>query len=372
MDKTQLYREIERCKPQMSAQERMRDYLAGKRVDRIPFSIMSPDGALGALWGYSMRNIRESYEVRREIIARKRDLYGIEGIKSGMGLRGVARSLGSVLSFPENDVDFVSEYACDDYRRFFETCDFDAASNPYMRERLLEACRLQDDFPDMKLSTDVAGPLSTAVALRSFDKVMRDFRRNPRDLHDLLDCVVECSIQWIEFINRETGCTSVSISDPVTSTYIIGRKTFLEFSKPYFQRLMEGIKGITGKYPAIHICGASRGIWDDLVDVGMTSFSMDDCEDLAAANEVMGDKVFLSGNVSPIGVMLKGSVDDVMESVRQTLLMGAGSKSGFMLQTGCQIPIGTPRENIDAFVYASYKYGSDAVIGKIPEAAFEA
>ena len=104
----------------------------------------------------------------------------------------------------------------------------------------------------------------------------------------------------------------------------------------------------------------------------MTTFSIDDCESLVEAKEAIGDRVVLVGNVPPVNVMLLGSIDDVIESVRQCILAGADSPCGYMLNTGCQVPMGTPLENIHAFMYAARKYGANAVKGRIPEAALEA
>ena len=41
-------------------------------------------------------------------------------------------------------------------------------------------------------------------------------------------------------------------------------------------------------------------------------------------------------------------------------------ENGYTLGTGCQVPIGTPRENFDAFIFAARKYGRGARKGMIP------
>lgn len=41
------------------------------------------------------------------------------------------------------------------------------------------------------------------------------------------------------------------------------------------------------------------------------------------------------------------------------------------MNTGCGTVYSTPRENIDAFVYAVRKYGANAKIGQIPDAVFQ-
>ena len=41
------------------------------------------------------------------------------------------------------------------------------------------------------------------------------------------------------------------------------------------------------------------------------------------------------------------------------------SPCGFQLNTGCQVAIGTPRENIDAYIYAARQYGRGAQKGHL-------
>ena len=38
----------------------------------------------------------------------------------------------------------------------------------------------------------------------------------------------------------------------------------------------------------------------------------------------------------------------------------------YILNTGCQLPIGTPKANVEAFIYAARKYGRGARLGKMP------
>lgn len=44
---------------------------------------------------------------------------------------------------------------------------------------------------------------------------------------------------------------------------------------------------------------------------------------------------------------------------------------GYILNTGCQLPIGTPKRNVEAFIYAARKYGRGAQLGKLPRGILE-
>ena len=61
----------------------------------------------------------------------------------------------------------------------------------------------------------------------------------------------------------------------------------------------------------------------------------------------------------------------MIASCRECLTKCADSPAGFILNTGCQLPIGTPKENVEAFIYAARKYGRGARIGKMPKGLTE-
>lgn len=163
----------------------------------------------------------------------------------------------------------------------------------------------------------------------------------------------------------------MSMADPATSTNLLSPKLFQRFSKPYIQKQLNGIKELTGTIPGVHICGHTKKIWNDIVEVGYPSFSVDNCEDLAELKAAIGDKVKISGNVPPVEVMKNGTIDDVIQSVQECLIKGSDSPCGFSLAIGCQVPIGTTRENIEAYIYAARRYGRGAQKGKLCKGLYE-
>jgi len=78
-----------------------------------------------------------------------------------------------------------------------------------------------------------------------------------------------------------------------------------------------------------------------------------------------------AGNVPPIEVMKDGSIDDVIEACKDCLRKCGDNPKGYILNTGCQLPIGTPKRNVEAFIYAARKYGRGAQLGKLPRGILE-
>lgn len=371
MNREELYRRLAEQKEEMRPEERIEAYLRGEETDYLPYGLLAPEDALANIWGYTKGQVHRSFDIRCEMIRRKKEEYGFYGLSIPMGLRGIGEAAGSVLEYPENAVDYVKEYFVTDYDILNHLEEFSIKSNGLLSSKIEEGKKLMELFPDMGISTDVAGPFSTVIAMRPIEFVLRDLRKRPDKIHQLLSYAVECSLKWIEIFYQETGSTAVGFADPVTTTDILGRKDFLEFSKPYMKKLIDGIVEITGNAPSVHICGHTKGIWQDLIEIGVNNFSLDNCEDLEEAKNMMGEKVFLSGNVAPVDIMRLGSIDMVIEAVRTAILKAGDSPSGYMLMTGCQVPIGTPKENIDAYIYAARKYGRGARLGRRPKGLVE-
>ena len=285
----------------------------------------------------------------------------------GLGLKTIGGALGSKLRAPEHGIDYVEEHILKDYADFDRLEVTDPYKNPVLAPILESAKRLKDRFPDVSMTTSVAGPISTAIAVRPVEMVLKDTRKNPEMLHKLLDLTVECSLRWFDAFYHEFGPDGTNFSDPVTCMDVISKKQFDEFSLPYIKKLIDGTEKIMGSRPGAHICGKTSPIWSDLADAGLFSFSIDNCEDLAVAKAAVGDRMRIAGNVPPVDVMKEGTIDEVIEACKECMMKCADNPAGYILNTGCQLPIGTPKANVEAFIYAARKYGKGARLGQIPK-----
>lgn len=364
MDETQLNQEFGRYPDEMSPEERVRAYEAGEEVDHIPLSLGVGD-TLAPAFGYTMGEYRRSVDVRCQMYRQAEAQLGLrESLGVNMGLKGIGEALGTVVKYPENGMDMVQRPVLRDYAQLPELSL--GPDNAFLQGKLAEIGaikeRMGEDFP---VSTGVAGPVSTALAIRDASLVMQDMIRSPQNLHQLLDLGVRCTVEWVRMVTEAFGPVSVSVAEPGASSSLIGLRQFRTFCKPYLRELMDEIEGITGRRPGLHICGRSRSIWEDLVEIGVTFFSVDNCEDLGELKQVMGGRTQISGNVPPVDVMRDGTIDDVIRSVQQCLCRASDSPMGYTLAVGCQIPIGTPLRNLKAFLYAARRYGRGARKGAI-------
>lgn len=80
-------------------------------------------------------------------------------------------------------------------------------------------------------------------------------------------------------------------------------------------------------------------------------------KDQMTSKELVGDKVPLIGNVDPINTMMLGTPEDVRREVLQNISDCADSPNGYIVSTGCDIPVDAPLENVYAFMDAVREYG---------------
>lgn len=367
MDYTQLKEELQKHPSTMSSAERMQKYFAGEEVDHIPYALSLIQDVMAEVCGYTSTQMNESFDVFAEVAQRTQDDLGIEGINVRLTLRSMGAALGSERHIPEHGIDYIVRPVLQDYADFDTLPTVDPYNNPVLTPFLERAAKVKERFPDTLLSTGVVGPLSTAVAIRPIESVLKDTRKNPEMLKKLIALGVDLSLDWVRVFTKEFGKATASISDPVTCTDILSRKQFEEFSYPEMQRLASGLYEITGKKPSLHICGHTKGIWKDIKELDISSFSVDNCEDLAELKEALGDTIPISGNVPPVEVLREGTIDMVIESTKECIQKAADSPKGFILAAGCQVPLGTSLENVLAFVYAARRFGAGARIGQLPK-----
>lgn len=372
MDYETLKLEAAKYPDTMTNMERMKAYAMGEKVDRIPFSLAGADSLVG-LYGYTEAEYRDSLDVQFDVANKVREEFCGSGMfaTTNLSLHGLGIAMGSTPVYPENNFEYIKDFVIKDYSDL-DALVFDPETNPYLQEKIKRAHEIRERMGGRcMVVTGGAGPMTAAISLREPELFLRDLSRDKENAHRLLDFCVKSTLKWIEYNCKEFGKIPVALSDPGTSANLIGKKAYLEFSKPHTADLLNGIKEITGSIPGIHICGKTKHIWNDLVDLGFPSFSVDNCEDLEELKHTIGDKMKISGNVPPTEVMRFGTIDDVIESVKTCLIKGSDSPCGFSLAVGCQVPLGTPRENLEAYMYAARRYGRGAQKGKLCDGLYE-
>ena len=154
---------------------------------------------------------------------------------------------------------------------------------------------------EVEIGSDIAGPFSIAAFVRGTENFLRDIIKNKDNAHKLLEIVTQNNLRYIDTVT-DMGF-GVGICDPVASLSMISLNQFREFAKPYLKICIDRIAEKIGGVSYVHICGKTKAIWKDIIDMGVENLSIDNCEKIEDAVEIVGDKACIMGNVDPVDTM---------------------------------------------------------------------
>ena len=190
----------------------------------------------------------------------------------------------------------------------------------------------------------VEGPLALGAELRGLNRIMTDFVDDPAFVDDLLEFTAEVALCYAE-AQIQAGADTIGMSDAAAS--MMGPRHYARFLFPRQQRVFAEIKR---RHPEIltrqHICGQTGLILDKMKELAVDIYELDFPVDLAKAKPILGRRV-ISGNVSTVTTLLRGTPEDVYEAAGQCHSV-CGRQ--FIVGSGCEVSPLTPLENVRALV----------------------
>ena len=149
----------------------------------------------------------------------------------------------------------------------------------------------------------------------------------------------------------DAGVDAITIADPTGSSDMISPKHFEQLSFPSLKELITKLKS-HGVKVGLHICGNTRPILHLMVKTGADYIEVDQAVDLKEAR-IEAQKTCIMGNVGTSD-LLSGSKESIIE-FSENCIEKIGEK-GYILSSGCEVPYGTPIENIQAMVETATKH----------------
>jgi len=198
----------------------------------------------------------------------------------------------------------------------------------------------------------IPAPFTTASQLRGISNFLKDTIRSPEVAHQLLDFSTIAAEKLIDAC-MVRGALPM-LADPLASCSVISPNIFQNFALPYLKRLINFMH----RYDLdtmIHICGETELVLDSISATKTDLFSFDK-NDEQVTKEKLGNSIRLIGNVTPSD-LLHSTPDFIEKQVKSKILAMKNTPKGFVMATGCEVPINTPVENVKTFIKTAHEYG---------------
>ncbi len=360
---------MELIKLEMTPKERAQAYARGEEVDRIPTSLSASE-TVGPLYGITIPEYYFSADKMVEVETRLAEDFHADNMGIGLGLRTLVEGLGTKLEYPKKSVSYIVEPALKDFN------DIDNMELINVRRDgrfpiIIEAFqRLQQKFGQERIfGSGLAGPFTTAANLIGTENLLKATVKNKDGVHKLLQYTTDCIVKCCKDMNEILGI-GFMLSEPMVSKNLLSKRQFEQFFIPYLKQCVERMSEFQ-KAPSIHICGSTRDRWEEVVNSGISSFWVDNCESLEELKLLYGDRIGVTGNLSPVDVLKNGTCEEIEQEVKKCIMAAGDNPCGYSLCPGCTTPVDTSKENMIAFMNAAAKYGRGAKKGCMPKGITE-
>lgn len=347
----------------MTPLERFAAYARGESVDRFPCVPIIGNTSARVL-GVKVSQFRGNGRLIADAHTASYRRFGYDVIRVFTDLYTLAEAMGARVHYPEDETAHLAEPAISSIEDISHlqpvepTRDGNLPGHLEAMKRVIEAVGRE-----VPVTGAVSCPFTTASFLIGAENLVRLTIKNPEAVHQLCELALTSAIGYSAAIIA-AGCTP-SLTDPMSSSTVIGPRQFKEFAFPYLRRLIDFIHG-HGRPVTLHICGKTDRVWQLMADAGADCLSIDNDASLRGAVDAVGGRVRIMGNVHPSEIMLQGSPGDVRRAVFDCVAQAGHCPKGYIVASGCSLPTGTPFANIQAMMDAVREIGWPARTDLLP------
>ena len=204
--------------------------------------------------------------------------------------------------------------------------------------------------PKVSVHGEVFSPFSQLCEAAGLEECLVAVRAEPQRLGEALASLCEGTVDLMAG-HVAAGADAVLISSAYAGGGLISSAQYRALVLPCEARVIAAFKRRCPDTPVYtHTCGAIGDRLELLAETGTDGIDTLDPPplgnvELAEAKRRVGARLFLKGNVDPVGTLLQGSPADVLAAARRRVAIG-GAGGGYVLSTACSVPPAAPPENV--------------------------
>jgi [methyl-Co(III) methanol-specific corrinoid protein]:coenzyme M methyltransferase len=339
---------------ELNSRERVLRFFRKEEIDRVPVFSGFGNVTVHGLekYGWRFAEIHSDARKMASMAASTSQLFGFECavVPFDMGIE--AEALGAGVNFYPTHTDVLYPTISKKVAEKVEDLDIRVPSDLAKAERIplvVEAIRLlkKEVGDQVAIGSWVLGPYTLAGQLVDIGDLAKMAVKKPDMVNKALDTLAGVLIE-MSGIYREAGADYITIREMGAGPDILSPRIFRSLIRPHLEKVFAAIES-----PKIlHICGDTNSIVEQMALCGADAISVDQKNDVAESRKEVGPDMFILGNIDPYGVVVKGKPDDVENAVKDAIDNGVNA-----IWPGCDIFPTVPRENMEALMAATQKYG---------------
>lgn len=331
----------------MTSLERVRAVLAGRPVDRVPLLPILHSG-LAPLYNVPMGQFLTDAQAMSDVLVRGYREFGYDGIQLSIGVTGEAEALGAYVEQPANAGPVLKEYVLADLDRLDALRDRDPTVGGRM-PLFFDAVRrvVRQVGQEAFVLPTLRGPLLMASQLRGVEQLLMDMLDRPEAVERVLDLTAQTALRLGRWL-LASGAHGLVLGEATCSPNFISPRHYRQFVLPRHRWLVGELHRVGWGAVGLHICGSTLPIIDDIISTGVDFMDLDYQVSAQDALSVVRGRIVMRGNLDPSSVFRFGAPEEIAAQTRALRQIVEGTR--WILSSGCDVPPGTPRENLAAFV----------------------
>jgi MtaA/CmuA family methyltransferase len=325
----------------MNSFERYQAMLAGRAADfvpRTPILMQFAAEYIGSNYGAFASDYRVLVEANR----RCAEDFGMDQVSAISDPYRETQGFGAEIEYVRDGVPRCLRHPLE------ENKDLDRLPHPNPREceRMLDRIRAVETYREqvggqVSILGWVEGPIAEAADLRGVTPFLMDLMEDEPFVEELMDRCVETGIAFAR-AQIEAGADTIGVGDALASQ--VSPDVYERLVLPRERRLIEAIRE-AGALVRLHICGNITHLLNGIKTLPISILDVDHLVDMAGARRAVGSGVALAGNLDPASTVKTAPPEAIREAVRR-IYEEVGNP--FLVNAGCEIPSGTPHENLRA------------------------
>ena len=339
---------------ELNSRERVLRLFRGDEIDRIPvFSGLGNVTADGLKkCGCRFVDVHSDARKMASAAASTFQLYGFECATVPFDFGIEPETLGCEVNFYPHSEDVIYPTIKRNLAEHIEDVNVDVPSDLAKAGRIpvvTEAIRLlkEEVGKQVAVGAIILGPYTLAGQVTDPGYMAKMAFKKPDIVCKLLDILDEVEIETAR-IYKEAGADYITIHEMAAGGDILSPRMFGSVVKPHLERIIAAIPSPK----VLHMCGDTDGIVDQMAICGADAISVEQKNHIAESRKKVGPDVLIFGNIDTFNLMVGGKPEDVDSAVKQAIAEGVNA-----VWPGCDLWPSVPKENMEALVAATIKYG---------------